>query len=156
MSDNRIPRPAFRIGDSVTIRSYDQLKEQAVEVGARGQLYFGNHSFIINEKMKDMCGKTFKVIDACTEYDYSNHQREVVYRLSGDPEQWTWLEEWLIKNNDNYCTTQCPIGKAKAAELLKECDSIWDAVDEMKVFTKQCCGTPQCSLTQSENQPQLN
>ena len=76
-----------------------------------------------------------------------------------DLDQWSWLEEWLLtpeEATNNYCITQCPCGKAKVAELLKECDSVWDVVDEMKCYTKQCSKTPACELTPHEDQPQLN
>lgn len=57
---------------------------------------------------------------------------------------------------DEYCITQCERGKAKAAELLERCDSVWDAADEMRAFTRQCQETPQCEFVQRSREVKLN
>lgn len=43
-----------------------------------------------------------------------------------------------MKPKDHYCNWECPIGKQKLDELLKNCESVFDAAFDMQEFIGVC------------------
>ncbi len=44
----------------------------------------------------------------------------------------------LTEEQRKYCIHQCKYGKQKVQELLHTCDSIFDMVEDMQIFTEIC------------------
>lgn len=59
------------------------------------------------------------------------------------------LVKGLSEEQRRYCINQCECGKKKVQELLQSCESIFDAVDDMDIFTQSCFNSASCPLKQS-------
>lgn len=57
----------------------------------------------------------------------------------------TMVTKDLTEEQRRYCITECAYGKKKAQELLSTCESIFDAVEDMRTFTQKCIGSSKCT-----------